>query len=273
MEKIEFYTQKAIELLMEYGPRVLLAILTLLIGWQVIGVVSRNINKWFERSSLDVSLRGFLGSLLNWILKMVLIISVASMVGIETTSFVAVLGAASLAIGLALQGALSNFAGGTMILIFKPFKVGDLVEAQGYLGHVEEIQIFITKLVTFDNKTIIVPNGPLSNGSITNYSEKGKIRVDLVVGISYDSDIKKAKEVVETLMKNDPQVLQDPAPAVTVLELADSSVNLAVRPWCDPADYWDVYFNTLENAKLALDENAITIPFPQRDVHLYKHEV
>ncbi len=272
MDKIEVYTTKAIELTMVYGPKVILAILTLLIGWQIIGLISRNINKLFERSSLDVSLRSFLGSLIGWTLKLVLIISAASMVGIETTSLVAVLGAASLAVGLALQGALSNFAGGTMILLFKPFKVGDLVEAQGYLGHVEEIQIFITKLVTFDNKTIIVPNGPLSNGSITNYSAKGKIRVDLVVGISYDSNIKKAKEVIEGVMQEDSQVLQDPAPGVTVLELADSSVNLAVRPWCDPEDYWDVYFNTLEKAKIALDNNSITIPFPQRDVHLYQHQ-
>jgi len=190
------------------------------------------------------------------------------MVGIETTSFVAILGAAGLAVGLALQGTLSNFAGGILLLLFRPYKVGDLVETQGRLGEVREIQIFTTILATPDNKMAIIPNGPIMNGEIVNYTALGKIRVDLVMGISYGADIRKAKEVLLQVMNAHPKVLKDPAPFVGVSELGDSAVNLAVRPHADPADYWDVYFDIYEQGKIALDDHNIEIPFPQVDVHM-----
>jgi small conductance mechanosensitive channel len=194
------------------------------------------------------------------------------MVGIATTSFVAVLGAAGLAVGLALQGSLANFAGGVLILIFKPYNVGDLVEAQGHLGVVKEVQIFNTILLTPDNKRVIIPNGAVSNGSIVNYSAEGLLRVDLVIGIAYESDIPKAKEVLSKVMSDHQLVLAEPQSTVAVSELADSSVNLVVRPWCKASDYWQVYFDITEQAKVNLEDNGITIPFPQRDVHLFEQK-
>ena len=184
--------------------------------------------------------------------------------GIETTSFAAVIAAAGLAIGLALQGSLGNFAGGVLIMIFKPFKIGDLIEAQGELGVVKEIEIFTTKLNTPTNKEVIIPNGALSNGNIVNYSSEGILRVDLAFGVSYDSDIKQTKDVLMKVLTSNPKVLKDPAPSVNVSELADSSVNFAVRPWSTVADYWDVYFETHENVKLELDKAGIEIPYPHQ---------
>ncbi len=271
MEKVQFYIDKGYLMAMDYGPRLLLAILTLIVGLWIIKMILRGIKRAFEKSNMDQSLRPFLLSLMGWTLKLLLFISIASMVGIATTSFIAVIGAAGLAIGLALQGTLANFAGGAMILIFKPYKVGELIQAQGHLGVVKEIQIFVTTLLSPENKTIIIPNGAMSNGDITNFTREGKIRVDMSIGISYDSDIKKARQVLMELMENDDRVLKDPAPLVAVAELADSSVNLAVRPWCDPAVYWDVYFDMMENAKEALDKAGVTIPFPQTDVHFFDH--
>jgi small conductance mechanosensitive channel len=194
------------------------------------------------------------------------------MIGIATTSFIAVLGAAGLAVGLALQGSLANFAGGVLILIFKPYNVGDLVEAQGHLGVVKEVQIFNTILLSPSNKRIIIPNGAVSNGSIVNYSVEGKLRVDLVIGISYESDIPKAKDVLFSAMADHELVLKDPEPNVAVSTLADSSVNLVVRPWCKAEDYWQVYFDITEAAKVNLEANGVSIPFPQRDVHLFEHK-
>ncbi len=202
-----------------------------------------------------------------------LLISVASMIGVATTSFVAILGAAGLAGGLALQGSLANFAGGVLILIFKPYGVGDLIEAQGHLGVVKEVQIFNTILRTPANKRVIIPNGSLSNGSVVNYSAEGTLRVDLTIGISYASDVPRAKEVLVQMKKENPQVLDDQAPMAAVSEHADSSVNLAVRPRCTVADYWEVYFEITEQAKQVLEANGISIPFPQRDVHLYPEAV
>ena len=223
-----------------------------------------------QARNVNVSLIGFISSLTNIGLKALLLISVAGMIGIQTTSFIAVLGAAGLAIGLALQGTLANFAGGVMVLIFKPYKVGDLIQAQGHLGVVKEIHIFVTTLLSPEKKTIIIPNGAISNGDITNFTTEGEIRVDMTFGISYESNIKKAKEVLLKVMESHPKVLKDPAPFVGVSELADSSVNLAVRPHAKPEDYWTVYFDVYENGKIALDEAGITIPFPQMDVHLNK---
>lgn len=270
VSQLDSLAQSGYEMVLSYAPKLALAIITLIIGLWVIGLLSKLVTASMEKSKVDKTLIPFVNSLISWVLKLLLFISVASMVGIATTSFVAVLGAAGLAIGLALQGSLANFAGGVLIMIFKPYRVGDLVEAQGQLGEVREVQIFNTILVSFQNKKIIVPNGLMSNGTITNYSEEGKIRVDLTVGISYDADVKKAKSVLLDVMHNHKLVLNDPAPFVGVNGFGDSSVDLVVHPHCKPEDYWNVYFDINEQIKEALDNNGISIPFPQRDVHLFK---
>jgi small conductance mechanosensitive channel len=263
-------TQQAYEMVLSYVPSLAMALITLIVGLWVIGLIAKLVRLSMEKSKVDVTLIPFLSSLVSWVFKVLLFISVASMVGIATTSFVAVLGAAGLAIGLALQGSLANFAGGVLIMIFKPYKINDLVEAQGHLGVVKEVQIFNTILVSLQNKRIILPNGAVSNGSITNYTTEGLIRVDLTVGIAYNADIAKSKKVLMDVMAANDLVLSEPAPFVGVSEMADSSVNLAVRPHCKPEHYWDVFFTINEEMKLALDANDITIPFPQRDVHLIK---
>ena len=266
--QIEKLSTKAYELGIEYAPKLALAIVTLLIGLWVISMICKVIRLSMEHSKVDPTLIPFMTSLASWILKVLLFISVASMIGIATTSFVAVLGAAGLAIGLALQGSLANFAGGVLIMVFKPYKVGDLIESQGHLGVVKEVQIFNTILIAPQSKRVIIPNGATSNDSITNYTVEGKIRVDLTIGVSYNADIDQTKAVLmDVLLAND-KVMQTPAPFVGVLEMGDSSVNFAVRPHCDPKDYWDVFFSVNEELKKALDRNAISIPFPQRDVHL-----
>jgi small conductance mechanosensitive channel len=261
---MEEYAQTLIDLLLNYAPKVVMAIVILLVGLFIIKIIIKSSVKIMEKRGVDITLQKFLGNLGGWVLKILLIIAVISQLGIETTSFAAILAAAGLAVGLALQGSLANFAGGVLIMIFKPFKIGDLIEAQGEIGVVKEIEIFTTKLTGLSNKEIIIPNGSLSNGNVINYTTEGTRRVDLVIGVSYDADIKKTKEVLTKVLTSHPKVLKTPAPGVTVLELADSSVNFAVRPWCDTADYWDVYFDVTENAKLALDEAGIEIPYPHR---------
>ncbi len=265
---LEQLIEKYLPLITEYAVKIGTAILVLIVGLWIIKKIDKVIQKGFEKSKMEISLQKFLGSLLNWGLKIMLGVTVLGQLGIATTSFVAILGAAGLAVGLALQGSLANFAGGALIMIFKPFKVGDLVEAQGEFGEVKEIQIFVTKIVTPENKLVIIPNGPLSNGNIKNFTEEGMLRVDLTIGIAYDSDIKTAKSILEKTMLADPKVLKDPAPSVNVSNLGDSSIDLAVRPFATPENYWDVYFNTLEKCKEALDEANINIPFPQREVYV-----
>lgn len=260
------------ELVMDYSLKIVFAIITLIVGLWLVGKVVKLAGNGMQKADVDETLIPFLSSLVSWSLKILLFISIASMLGVATTSFIAVLGAAGLAIGLALQGSLANFAGGVLVLIFKPYKVGDLISAQGFTGTVKEVQIFNTILLTPQNERVIIPNSKMSNDSLINHTIEGKRRIDLVVGISYESDIDKAKAALLEAMKNDPKVLTEPAPYVGVAELADSSVNLAVRPWCNNADYWDVYFGTIEKSKKALDANDITIPFPQMDVHLNKLE-
>jgi small conductance mechanosensitive channel len=245
-----------------YGVPVLKAILIYIIGSWIIKKITKAVKKVMAKGTYDESLQKFLVNLVSWGLKIFLIITVISTLGVETTSLAAVIAAAGLAVGLALQGSLSNFAGGVLLMIFKPYKIGDLVEAQGVLGSVKEIEIFTTKLVTPQNKLAIVPNGAMANGNIINYTAEGKMRVDTTVGVDYGSDIKKTKEVLLEMLKANPLVLQDPAPSVNVEELADSSVNLAVRPFCKPEDYWDVYFGTIEGTKEALDKAGIEIPYP-----------
>ena len=271
MENIEVYTDMAIKMVMEYAPGFLLALLTLIIGLWIIKFAIKGVNKALERSKVEVSLQKFLASLVSIGFKILLLISVASMVGIETTSFIAIMGAAGLAVGLALQGSLANFAGGVLILFFKPFKVGDFIEAQGFMGTVKEIQIFNTIMNTPDNKVIIIPNGGLSSGSITNFSKEAQRRVDMVFGIGYGDDLKKAKEVLKRIVDEEPRVLKNPEPMIAVSELADSSVNFVVRVWVNSADYWDVYFDMHEKVKLTFDSENISIPFPQQDVHLIQN--
>ena len=261
-------TQKWIDagynLIIEFGPKLIAAILIWIIGSWIIKMIIKGSRKAMTKANYDESLKKFLLNLVTWVFKIVLIIVVLGTVGVETTSFAAILAAAGLAIGLALQGSLGNFAGGVLIMIFRPIKIGDLIEAQGEIGVVKEIEIFTTKLTGLSNKEIIIPNGSLSNGNIVNYSTEGTRRVDLVFGVSYDSDIKQTKEVIMKVLTSHPSVLQDPAPGVTVKELADSSVNFAVRPWCKTEHYWDVYFDVTENVKEALDAAGIEIPYPHQ---------
>lgn len=264
---VQGYLNTAVELLIGYAPSVLLAILVLLIGLKIISGFTHLLDKTFEKRNVDPTLRPFIRDLLSWSFKALLFISAASMIGIKTTSFVAIIGAAGLAIGLALQGTLANFAGGVLLLLFKPFKVGDLIEAQGFIGNVEEIQIFVTKIISPGNHLVVIPNGALSNGSLKNISAKEYVRVDRSLGIAYGADLKQAKEVLLKVLQETPHVLTEPAPFVGVTDLGDSSVNLVIRSFTSPAHYWDVYFHTLEHAKLALDEAHIEIPFPQRVVH------
>jgi len=247
----------------------LLALITLIIGFWIISKVVKGMSKVLAVRTVEVTLQRFLANLTSVALKAMLIISVASMVGIETTSFVAVLGAAGLAIGLALQGSLSNFAGGVLILLFKPFKIGDVVDAQGYVGVIKEIQIFNTIITTLDNERVIIPNGILSNGPIKNVFAEPTRRVDMTFGIGYDDDVRGAKEVLRHLIISDDRLLEEESGhEIYVSEHADSSVNLLVRVWCNSEDYWPVYFSMHESVKLAFDEKGITIPYPQRDVHM-----
>ena len=262
MESTQVWIDKGIEFAMEFGPKIIGAILIYIIGSWVIKKLIGVVNKGMTKQEYDESLKRFLLNLAKWALTIFLIITVISTLGVETTSFAAVIAAAGLAIGLALQGSLSNFAGGVLLIIFKPYKIGDLIEAQGVLGNVKEIEIFTTKLITPENKLAIVPNGAMANGNIVNYTAEGKIRVDTTVGVAYDSDLQKTKDVLLAMLKSNPLVLQDPAPSVNVSELADSSVNLAVRPFCKPEDFWDVYFATIEGTKKALDGAGIEIPYP-----------
>ncbi|MBP0904625.1 mechanosensitive ion channel family protein [Mariniflexile gromovii] len=253
-----------IALITEYGLKIIGAIAIWVIGSWIIKKILKATRKIMTKSNYEESLQKFLINLLSWTLKILLIITLLGTLGVPTTSFAAVIAAAGLAIGLALQGSLGNFAGGVLIMIFKPFKIGDLIEAQGEIGVVKQIEIFTTKLTGLSNKEIIIPNGALSNGNIINYTTEGTRRVDLVFGVGYDSDIKKTKEVLMNVITSHPKVIDTPAPTVNVLELADSSVNFAVRPWCNAADYWAVYFEVTENTKIALDAAGIEIPYPHQ---------
>jgi len=262
--ELQDWIDKGVEFASNYGLKIIGAIVIWIIGSWIIKKIMRGVKHLMTKKEYDESLQKFLLNLFSWILKILLIISILGQLGVETTSFAAILAAAGLAIGLALQGSLGNFAGGVLLMIFKPMKIGDLIEAQGELGVVKEIEIFTTKILTPTNKEVIIPNGALSNGNIINYSTEGKLRVDLTVGVGYGEDIKKTKDVLLNVLNSDPKVLKDPAPSVNVSELADSSVNFAVRPWSTVADYWDVYFGTLEKCKLALDEAGIEIPYPHQ---------
>jgi small conductance mechanosensitive channel len=267
-------TEKLIELaknfVLNYGPKLIAAIAVLVIGLMVIKAITKGVQKIMQKRELEPSLQGFLKSIVNISLKIMLVITALGMLGIEMTSFIAILGAAGLAIGMALSGTLQNFAGGVMLLIFKPFKVGDYIEAQGHSGSVHEIQIFNTILKSPDNKTIIIPNGGLSTGSMVNYSTEDKRRVDITFGIGYGDDVDKAKSVIQSICDADDRILKDPALFIAVSALADSSVNLAVRAWVDSKDYWGVHFRLQEEVYKVFDKEGLNIPYPQMDLHIHK---
>ena len=264
MEKLKAYGNDFLNSLVHYAPNVLSALLVFVIGLWLIDWVSKLITKGMMRRGLDISLQSFLSSLISISLKILLLVTVAGMLGIQTTSFIAILGAAGLAVGLALQGSLANFAGGVLILVFKPFKVGDLIESGGQFGEVKEIQIFNTIVLTPENKTAILSNGAVSNGTIINYSRRGNLRVDMTVAVAPDNSIEKVKQVIQQVFAADEKILKDPAPTVNVLSLANGMVSLAVRPYATPANYWDVFFGTQEKIKLAFEQSGITGPIPHQ---------
>lgn len=261
---LEKWMNTGYDLIITFGPKLIAAILIWIIGSWSIRLILKGTRKAMEKRDYDVSLKKFLINLFSWVLKIVLVIVVLGTVGVETTSFAAILASVGLAIGLALQGSLGNFAGGVLIMIFKPIKIGDYIEAQSESGTVKEIGIFTTKLSTPDNKEIIIPNGALSNGNITNYSIEDTRRVDFTFGVGYDSDIKKTKTVILSVIDAHPLILKDPAAAVNVSELADSSINFFTRVWVKKEDYWAVKFDIIEQTKEALDAAGIEIPYPHQ---------
>lgn len=264
--------QKIYDLIMLYGVKVIAAIAIFIVGkWVAKGF--RSVTKGLmDKRKIDPTITGFVGNLTYMALLVFVVIAALGQLGIQTTSFIAILGAAGLAIGLALQGSLSNFAAGFLMILFKPFKVGDYIEAAGTAGTVETIQIFTTTLKTPDNKTVIIPNAGVTGGNIVNWTVKGTRRADMVFGISYDDDIDKAKQIMADVLAKDDRILKDPPLQIAVSELADSSVNFVVRPWVTIDNYWGVYFDSIENIKKAFDVAGISIPYPQRDVHMYEHK-
>ncbi len=256
----------------EYGAKILGALLILILGMWLAKMLRSGLVKLMQKRKVDPTLTSFLTSLLHVGLQAFVIIAALEKLEVKTASFIAILGAAGLAVGLALQGSLSNFAAGVLMIIFKPIRVGDFVEAGGAVGSVEEIGIFTTVLTSPDNKKIIVPNSSVTGGNITNFNANGTRRIEVVASISYGDDIDKAKEILAGIMAADQRILKDPAPQISLSEMADSSVKFVVRPWVKPADYWGVYFDTMESIKKKFDETDITIPFPQRDVHIYEHK-
>lgn len=265
------YFEIAINYGQVYGLKVLGALVTLVIGLTLIKWALKAIDSVMISGKVDNFLRPFLRSLIGTLFKVMLGISIMTMLGIEMTSFIAILAAVGLAVGMALSGTLQNFAGGVMILLFKPFKVGDYIDAQGYSGTVKEIQIFITRLTTSDNKTILIPNGGLSNGAVINYSAEASKRIQWVFGIGYSDDLKQAKGLIKNLLEADSRVLKDPAIFIGLGELADSSVNLTVRVWVNAADYWDVFFDTNEKVYNEFNASGINIPFLRMDVHVHNN--
>lgn len=258
------------DLLMQYAINIAAAIAILFVGMIVARVLASSVEKLMNSRNLDTTISHFVGSMVKYIIIAFVIIAALSRIGIQTASFVAIIGAAGLAVGLALQGSLSNFAAGVLIIGFRPFKAGDFVEIAGTAGSVASVQIFTTVLKTPDNKQIVVPNGAVLGGNIVNYSTHPTRRVDLVIGVSYNADLAKTKAILREVCEADSRVLKDPDITIGVKELADSSVNLVVRPWVNSADYWGVYFDLNENIKVALDKAGIEIPFPQMDIHLDK---
>ena len=269
LEKIDF--QQLFEnYVLPWGINIVMAAAIFIIGKFIVKMLVKLSKKLMVKAKVDNILVSFIASIINAVLMLFVVIAALDRLGVETTSLIALIGAAGLAIGLALQGTLQNLASGVMLIIFRPFSDGDFVEAGGVSGVVEKIGIFTTTMRTGDNREIIIPNGEIFGGTITNYSKRETRRVDMVFGIGYGDDIKKAKDIINKILSEDSRILSDPAPLVAVGELADSSVNFNVRPWCKTADYWDVYFDTHENIKLTFDAEGISIPYPQMDIHQNK---
>ncbi len=262
--------EKAKELLALYGLKIIAAIAILILGIMAAKIIKAILKKILKRAKVDITLVSFVSSLAYATIVVFVAIAALGQLGVQTASFVAIIGAAGLAIGLALQGSLANFAAGVLMIIFKPFKVGDYIEGGGKSGSVAEISIFTTILKTPDNKKIIVPNSKIISDNITNYTSEDRRRVDLVACVSYSDDIDKVKKVLEEIIAGDSRILKEPAPMIVLSEMADSSVNFAVRPWVNTADYWDVYFYLNETIKKRFDQEGISIPFPQQDVHIIK---
>ena len=263
------YLEIAKNYLLAYGLKVIGAIVILVVGIIIAKIIRSGFKKLLLKGNIDKTIVSFVANLLYGLALTFVVIMALSQLGVETTSFVAIIGAAGLAVGFALKDSLSNFSAGIMLLIFRHFKVGDYIEAGGVAGSVEEIHIFTTKLVTFDNKVIYVPNSSLISSNLTNYSAKDTRRVDMIFGISYEDDIRKTRAVITQILTEDQRVLKEPEAQVVILELGNSSVNFAVRPWVKKENYWAVYFDITEKIKLRFDEENISIPFPQRDVHVY----
>lgn len=259
-----------LDMVVQYGPKLIGALLIFFIGWKLIGLAGSKFTKAMARRDIEPSLKSFIASLITVLLKVLLIVSVLGMLGVEMTSFIAILGAAGLAVGLALSGTLQNFAGGVLILLIKPFKVGDFIDAQGHMGTVREIQIFNTILKTPDNRTIIIPNGGLATGSLTNFSTESRRRVDWKFGIAYGDNADVARNLFTELIEKDERILKDPEPFIALSELGDSSVNFVVRAWVNTPDYWSVFFEMNEKIYKIFPERGLNIPFPQMDVHLQK---
>jgi len=272
LKTLDLIKQQAVDLAFSIGPKLILGIIIYLIGKYLINLVQKIMSKAFEKSEVDPSLATFLNSFAKAILWVLLLISIATTMGVEMTSFVAILGAAGLAVGLALQGSLANFAGGVLILMFKPFKVGDTVEAQGTIGEVESIDILYTKIRNFDNKLVTVPNGILANNLIINYSQKSTRRVDMKVGIAYGTDIKKARMIILEVLNKDERIHKEPESVVYFGNFGDNSLDLTIRCWTDTENLWPVFWDNMEAIKEALEANKISIPFPQRDVHHFYPE-
>jgi len=273
MESFNISSEDLISIVTTYGPKLLAAIATLVIGLWIVKLLVKGVGRALDKSNVEVALKSFLKSVISILLKVMVYITALGMLGIEMTSFIAILGAAGLAVGLALQGSLANFAGGVLILFFKPFKVGDFIESSGHSGTVEKIDILNTNLKTPHNQSIIIPNGQVANSSITNYSAKDTRRADLSIGVSYDTDVKHAREVVLRILNADERTLKEPAePAVVLTNLGDSSLDLSARAWTNTSDYWDYFFENLEKIKEELDKEDIEMPFPQRDIHLFKED-
>ena len=262
--------QRGIELLTELGIALLTAVVILVLGRWIVKGVTRLVRRALQRYEVDVTLERFVCSLIYAILLTIVVIAAINQLGVQTTSLVAVVGAAGLAVGLALQGSLANFAAGVLIVLFRPYQAGDMIEAGGESGIVQEVQIFTTILNTLDNKRVVIPNSQVMAGCITNYTANKLRRVDLTAGVSYEDDLDKVKAVLQDVIAADKRVVDDPEPTVAVFEMADSSVNFVVRPWVKSEEYWDVYFDLTEAIKKRFDQEGISIPFPQRDVHLYQ---
>lgn len=266
------YLDKITDFGFEYAPKLIGGILVLFIGLWVTNLITKALGKSLEKSNIDQSLVPFVRSITNIILKILVAITVMGMIGIEMTSFVAIIGAAGLAVGLALSGTLQNFAGGVVILILKPFKIGDFIEAQGYTGTVKEISIFSTMLNTPDKKLVIIPNGPLSTGALTNFSAEPLRRVDWTIGIAYGDDVEHLKKAINDFIAEDSRILKDPSPFIGLSELANSSVNFAVKVWVVSDDYWGVFYDMNEKVYTRFGDYKLNIPFPQMDVHIQNNK-